>query len=436
MNIINVLQRLFYYVKRDKRFVYYEWFCNNLKLNRTEIIESQNELIKRIVIYAYNNTEYYRDLLDRNRINPYDIDNNEKLKEIPVLSKDDIANNLDKIKSNDSYSNDLIKITSGGSTGNQSIIYKSKYFIEKSYAANMRNNLIANWFPSDKVLFIWGAPYENKNFNKSLLLKISFFVNRRYILNAYNYNEKSFHNWITYIKKKKIKIIYGYATILKEFAEFVVMHNVEIQGIKSVISTSEKLENRELISQAFNCPVYDQYGCREILAIGIEDSQGNMIIADDNVVLNINDRGALIVTALHSYGFPLINYEVGDIGETLDLSNNDTDSLPFSKMKLKIGRETENFLSKDGHTVSSSSLSTALSMHDIRIREQQIIQKAYSNFHIKYIAKESFNYNKYRNVVFSVFKKYFGEKIDIKFEEVDQIEKEKSGKKLMFKRNF
>jgi len=436
MNITNVFQRLFYYIKRDKRFVYYDWFCNNLKLNRTEIIELQNELIKGIVIYAYNNTKYYRDLLDRNRIDPYDIDNKEKLKEIPILTKDDIANNINKIKSKDLYSKDLKKITSGGSTGNQSVIYKSKYLIEKTYAASMRNNLIANWLPSDKVLFIWGAPYENKNFNKSILLKISFWVNRRYILNAYNYNEESFNNWISFIKKKKIKVIYGYATILKEFAEFIVKHKIEIAGIKSVISTSEKLENRKLISKAFNAKVYDQYGCREILGIGIEDFNGNMNIADDNVVLNVGLNNELIVTALHSYGFPLINYQVGDIGSVKDLNNTNYDSLPFSKMTLKIGRETENFFNYEGNTISSSSLSTALSTYNIKIKEQQIIQKAHKSFVVNYIPKEDFDYDKYKEAVINIFSKYFGENLDVIFEQVSKLNKEKSGKKLMFKREF
>lgn len=436
MSITNVLQRLFYYIKRDKRFVYYDWFCNNLKLNRTEIIELQNKLIKGIVIYAYNNTKYYRDLLDRNRINPYDIDNKEKLKEIPILTKDDIANNLDKIKSKDLYSKDLKKITSGGSTGNQSVIYKSKYFIEKTYAASMRNNLIAHWLPTDKVLFIWGAPYENQNFNKSLLLRISFFVNRRYILNAYKYNKESFSNWITFIKKRKIKVIYGYATILEEFSEFIIKHEIKIEGIKSVISTSEKLENRKLISKAFNAKVYDQYGCREILAIGIEDQNGNMIIADDNVVLNVGVNNELIVTALHSYGFPLINYQVGDVGSIIDLSNTNSTSLPFSTMKLKIGRETENFFSHEGNTISSSSLSTALSMHNIRIKEQQIIQKGYKYFVVKYIPKDGFDYDNYKEAVFSIFSKYFGENLNVIFEKVSKLNKEKSGKKLMFKRDF
>ncbi len=434
MYLISIFQRLFYFLKKDKRYVYYDWFCDNLERDREDIVELQNDLINRIVVYAYNNTDYYRDLLDRNGINPHEINNKEKLKIIPVLTKDDIANNIDKLKSKDSYSSNLVKITSGGSTGNQSVIYKSKHYIEKSYAATMRNNLIANWFPSDKVLFIWGAPYENTNFKKSLLLRISFFINRRHLLNAYNYNEESFRNWITYIRNKKITVIYGYATILKEFADFIIKHDVKISGIKSVISTSEKLDNRELISKAFNSTVYDQYGCREILAIGIEDYHGNMNIADDNVVLNVGEDNMLIVTALHSFGFPLINYEVGDIGSVDQLES--STSIPFSKMKLAIGRETENFYSTDGYIVSSSSLSTALSLHNVRIKEQQIIQIAYKSFLVKYVPNEEFDFDNYRNAIIYIFGKYFGKSLKVTFEQVTKISKEKSGKKLMFKREF
>ena len=33
-----------------------------------------------------------------------------------------------------------------------------------------------------------------------------------------------------------------------------------------VVSTSEKLRDHELIENAFNCKVHNQYGCREVIA--------------------------------------------------------------------------------------------------------------------------------------------------------------------------
>jgi len=429
------LQRLFYWIKRDYRFRYFDWFINNLSMDQASLLNMQNDLIQNIVNYAYNHTDYYKQLFDKFKIHPEVIKNREDLKRISTLTKEDLSTYCESIKSDDKYGKKLVRITSGGSTGNQSVVYKSKYYIEMSYAASMRNNTIANWWPYDKVLFLWGSPIEFQNLQKSFLLRLSFKINRRYLLNAYNYGHQDFRDWAKLISRKKIKVIYGYATMLKDFANYIIKNKIKISGIRSVVSTTEKLTNRNIIEQAFNCKVFDQYGCREVLGVSIEDDSGNMLIADDNVVLNMGEDGKILITALHSYGFPLLNYEVGDIGLIASDEMNNT-TLPFTSMRLTVGRETDNFITEKNKVISSSSISTALSLFNIKVIEQQVIQRGYRDFLVLYIPRTDFLYSYYQEILYKVFRKLFGSEIKIEFQQVDKIPLEKSGKKLMFKREF
>ena len=185
-------------------------------------------------------------------------------------------------------------------------------------------------------------------------------------------------------------------------------NNITFSGIQSVISTTEALQDRETVAHAFACKVYDQYGCREINGIGIESPSGIMRIADDVVALNISEQGEFIITALHSYGFPLINYKLGDKGETInEVQLPHDDKLPFTAMQLTIGRTTDNFINRNKRSISSSALSTYMSTFGLNIIEQQIIQHSYTSFTINFVPDQSFINEHYTDAITKAIKRIF-----------------------------
>lgn len=436
MNIFELAQRISYAVIRDKRYHYYDKFKKNLYLSKEEIQQLQNHLIQKLIDHAYSHTNYYKELMDSLHLKPIDIKCREDLKKMPALTKSLIRQNMETIISDDSFAKNIVLVTSGGSTGNQAIIYKSSYYDQVTKAISLRNNLIAGWKPSDRSVWLWGAPYEHERLKKSIVAKIGILVNRRMLFNTFNYSPEDFPTWIDRIHQYKPKVLYGYATVILEFAVYLLENSVQLPSINLVISTTETLRKREIIEKAFNCEVINQYGCREILGIGIESAKGVMRIADDNVALYLNEEGEFIVTALHSYGFPLINYKLGDYGEILDTKIKTEDNLPFSAMNIKIGRTTDNFLTKDNRTVSASALSTYMSTFILYIKEQQIIQSSHKDFTVNFVPDYKFDEVVYKNSITNALKEYFGEDLKIKFKKMNKIPLERSGKKLMFKRTF
>jgi phenylacetate-CoA ligase len=430
--LLNLSYRLFL---NDNRFKYYKTLLNNLKLTRVEIINSQNENIQKLIIHAYNSTVYYKELFDSNKLNPYDIKTNNDLLLIPPLTKEIIANNIEKLKSNDKYGIKLTKVTSGGSTGVQAVIYKSHFFEEVSRGAWLRNNAMIGWMPGDKSVWIWGSPIEHIAQKKSIKVKLGIFLNRRIILNAYKYSTSDFPQWYKTILKFKPKVVFGYSSIILEFAQFLISNNLLLPTVKLVVSTTEKLNNREIIEKAFQCNVHDQYGCREIITIAIESRKDEMLLTDDIVLLNTNESNEILLTALHSFGFPLINYRVGDTGNIVGKPHS-ANEFPFPVFNLKIGRITDNFINHQNIKVSSSAFSTYLSTLNLNIKEHQFIQNDYKSFTVNFIITNSTNIDSYKYEVQKCLEEYFGENLSIKFQNVDRIQSEKSGKRLMFKRLF
>ncbi len=429
------IQRLSYSIIMDRRYKYYDLLRKNLRLNNKEMRDLQNKYLSNLIQYAYNSTRYYRDLMNSHHIIPSEIRSKEDLLHFPILTKSIIRDNLDRIKSQDSFANTLKEVTSGGSTGNQALIYKSSYFEQYSRAAFLRNNLILNWHPHDKSVWIWGAPYEHEQIEKSVISRFGLFINRRCLLNAYKYSVDDFSVWIKRIKQFRPKIIYGYASILLEFSKYLIVNKIFLDSIQRVVSTTEKLTDRETIKKAFKCPVSDQYGSREILSIAIESDEGIQRVSDDTVVLNINNNGEIILTALQSLGFPLINYQIGDQGENVVIEHPD-DSWPFSSFRLSIGRLTDNFLAIGDKKVSSSALGAYLSTFRLSILEQQIIQNNYKQFDINVVPDKQFNQSKYREILYHVLSEYFGFDVEFTINIVTCIPVETSGKRLMFKRTF
>lgn len=424
-----------YRLKGDIRFRYFDLLKKSLLLTRKEMVTYQNRLIQQIIQYAYENTHYYKNVMQSLNLKPNDIQNKSDLNKLPVLTKSIIREKLSDLRSHDVHGKNLKLVTSGGSSGNQAHIYKSLFFEQYSRAFFLRNNLIADWKPGDKSVWIWGSPLEHEHLKGSFKAKLAIWGNRRLLFNAYNYSTDDFSVWIKRIAQYKPKVLYGYATIILQFAEYLLENDIRLFSIKSVVSTSETLKGREIIEQAFDCKVYNQYGCREILAIGIEIEKDLMMIADDAVALNMTDEGDFIVTALHSYGFPLINYKIGDSGELID-NQKKADNFPFSTFRLKIGRITDNFITKKQTIVSSSALGTYISTFKLGLREQQIVQSHFNNFTVNYVPDKDFNFNSYENVIGRVLEEYFGPGNKIKYQSMDRILPEKSGKKLMFKRTF
>ncbi|KAF0189234.1 MAG: phenylacetate-CoA [Desulfobulbaceae bacterium] len=433
--VIGKLQEISYGWRGDKRYEYFNALKRNLTVSRDELIDIQNMSIQKLLHHAYFSTEYYRKIFDDLGLRPEDIREGKDLLKLPLLGKSLVKDNLHRLKSNDAFSENLFSVTSGGSTGNQALIYKSPFFEQMSRASTLRNNMIAGWNPADRVVWIWGAPYEHEQAKGSIKAKIGIAINKRLLLNAYNYAKKDFSAWVGKIQKFKPKIVYGYSSIIAEFSRYLLENNIRLDSVKSVVSTTEALTERSLIKSAFGCKVFDQYGSREILSIAIESDEGIMRVSDDTVVLNISENGEFIVTALHSYGFPLINYKIGDYGTVID-SVAVHDNLPFSCVSLTIGRITDNFINKQQRKISSSALSTYIASFNIPLREQQIIQADYTMFIVNYVPANGFDFGHYSGVVMKALEEYFGEDVNVQFNAVEKIPVEKSGKKLMFKRTF
>ena len=82
-------------------FKVYEKLLQSQFFTKEEIVEYQNQALEKVVSHAYNTTGYYRDLFDRYKLKPNNIQSKEDLHKIPVLTKDLIRENFNQLISSD-----------------------------------------------------------------------------------------------------------------------------------------------------------------------------------------------------------------------------------------------------------------------------------------------------------------------------------------------
>jgi len=123
------------------------------------------------------------------------------------------------------------------------------------------------------------------------------------------------------------EVVVGYSTYLAVVAEEMLDSGLKDIRPKAVMSGSNALLNsqRHLVEKAFEAPVFDRYGSRELGCIASEcRCQSGFHVCAENVYVEfepLNEAGEenaklcrLVCTSLGNRGMPFIRYEIGDLG--------------------------------------------------------------------------------------------------------------------------
>jgi len=352
MILTRLLLKVNFKIKKLPVFKLYSQLKKNESLTSQEWEKLQNNKIQYFVEYCYNNVEYYKELFDKHQIVPSSIRNKSDLKRIPVLTKDIVRNNAEKLISREFIKEKLSKTNTSGSTGKPMSLYSGEN--RKAYltAGLWRIYARSGWEPGENVAYLWGFK-DGKNIKKTWKQNLKERIAGSTYLSAWKSNDEDFENWYRLIKKNKSTIIVCYASTGSRFAKWVLDNNLKLDRLKGVFCTSERLydEQKKLIVNAFNCKVYNLYGCGEVNHIACTCNNGNMHINPDMVVVelgnpNKNGDKPLILTGFTNEAMPFLRYVNGDAGSLLKTKCNCGINSPL--MDLSVARLSDIFLFKDG----------------------------------------------------------------------------------------
>jgi phenylacetate-CoA ligase len=273
--------------------------------------EYQLKRVKELVIFAYENSNYYRRKFDEVEFKPEDFNLLKDLEKLPILTKSDLLHFNQEIHTTDKVKfNKLFKASSSGTTG------ESLQFLRDENADSFNRASIFrgySWYgvqPWDYNGYFWGF-----NFSKLQKLKtrISDFLVNRYRL--FTYTEKDFLPFIKEIRNATY--LEGYSSMIYQTAKLINQKNLEKpKHLKMVKGTSEKIYDsyQAEVQEAFGLKMISEYGAAETGIIAFECPKGKMHINMEGVIVEeINHE--IVVTNLVMQSFPIIRYKLGDFIE-------------------------------------------------------------------------------------------------------------------------
>lgn len=434
MRTLKQLIHLNYIAFRSNQFYeFYRDIQNNAYNLSPSVVE---ELLANLFLHCKKFVPYYADLINQ-------LDNEDCLRQnsraylqkLPILTKDIIRLNFDRLKSEDLVKRKYYFNTSGGSTGEPiKLIQDAKYTIHSAAITSLFSYLVGKELSEPEVR-IWGS--ERDIFQGSMGWKANLFnfLGSITYMNAFRMTVDTMKAFIEVLNKKRPKLIVAYAQAIYELAKFSQSENIRVLPQKAIITSAGTLYPwmRSTIESVFQCKVYNRYGSREVGDIACERPEyeglwvapwGNYIeiVDDNNQPVPLGVEGNIIITSLTNYAMPLVRYKIGDRGCLLPTH----DKLGQVLQRVS-GRNVDTFKTEDG-TLIDGEYFTHLLYYKNWVRKFQIIQNSYSKITVKIVKDSSeFEADELKEIE-DKCKLVIGKNCSVKFEFVEDIFSASSGK--------
>ncbi len=414
---------------------YYDFVSKSQYWSKEQIENYQNEKLQKIIRHAYENVKFYKNQFDELGLKPKDIKSKDDLKKLPVIDKKVVADNFEDFLSNDFDKRKKLRRHTGGTTGLAFEFYNDIDSWALNWATKVRAYEWAGFsLGKDKLGVLAGGsllPQDSMSLKDRLWRKMNNF----YSMPITRMNDSIMKGYLKEIKKQEIKFLRGYPTAIYTLAKFAVDSGFQYE-LKAVFTTAEMLyeHHREMVKKAFNCEVYNEYGCGEGMAKAYECDMHNglhlsictsivEILDNEKIEVEKDVEGEVVITSLNDYAMPFIRYAPGDRAIKGDDHCECGRQLP--KIKKIIGRSSDIIRFSNGNVLNG--LSIPFEAWTETIKQFQIIEIDQDAIEVLFIPTKYFR-NEHEEQAYKIMKYQCGPNVRINIKKVEFIPVPSSGK--------
>jgi phenylacetate-CoA ligase len=360
--------------------------------------ELQEQRLRAFLALSVRNVPYYRARFGELHLRPQDVRSVADLAAIPCLTKEDIRENLERMRSR--AARKVRQFATGGSTGQPLIFYLGPTRVSSDVAARMRAEA---WFGvgiGDREYAIWGSPVELSK--QEHLRNLRDRILRTRLLPAFEMSPATMTRYLDEMSRTKCTRVFGYPSSIALLCDHARREGRDLRrlGVRVVFVTAEYLQEewRDAIQAAFGCPVANGYGGRDSGFVAQECPAGGMHISADRLIVEIVDQqgnplrpgqaGEIVVTNLDTPEMPFIRYRTGDVGILASKLCSCGRTLPL--LERIEGRRTDFVVAPDGRVMHGLAL-----MYVIRelegIAAFRITQQELTEFEVDLVCTRSYD---------------------------------------------
>jgi len=401
-------------------------------LRPSELQRLQLKQFKALLNYAYENVAFYHKKFRAAGFKPDDFNGFKDLKKVPSITKFEVQEfDLRDVVARNVDLGSLINRTTSGSTGVPLAILVDSSVEDFESAVWLRAMFDDGFRFKDRLAVVTDPRSFPKKKNAFQRFGI---VKRRYI-SIFDSVEKQ----IASLKEFKPDVIRGYASSLSILARGLKDFVKEFK-LRLIISTAELLDqqSKKFISSVFGAELFDFYACSEfgLLAWECKEHNGYHVNADavlmefvddDGEAVAPEERGEIVCTSLYNSIMPLIRYRLEDVGIPSEDQCSCGRTLPL--MRLIEGRKDDFLTTTDGRLISPTVFFPYPFENTNWIKWFRVIQESRKKLVIQVVVKEDSTVSDLiLEVAMRKIHELFGEDMRLKFEFVDEIPQDNSGK--------
>ena len=400
-----------------------------------QLAQLQWRKLERLLEHCWREVPYYRRRWSDAGANPGDIRSFADYARLPVLTKDDIRANFDDLHAQ-SWRGRLLYKTTGGSTGEPMRFGYTRESYDRRIAAMWRGYAWAGARMGRRTLYLWGAPIGSPLRSHAIKDRVYHAAFNRRMLNAFLMSESRMREYAAEIDAFRPEVVVGYVGPLVRMAEWILASGHPIHRPQAVLGAAEALHpaQRATLEQAFGCPVFNTYGCREFMLIASEcERRDGLHMTADHLRVELDGLrttpagepvGEVVVTDLHNYGMPLLRYGNGDLATPSQARCSCGRPLPL--LASVDGRKLDALRTPDGRFVPGEYIVYAF-LYATGIRRYQVVQKQLDRFDITLVRDHDFDESVVAHVS-AELKKVVGEQVSLHFHFADEIPLTTTGK--------
>lgn len=399
-----------------------------------EIARLQSERLQALMRRAATRVPYYRRLLQEQHVDYQSVREASDLARLPLLDKAAIRAAGDDLRAEDAGA--LTKASTSGSTGDPLRFWVGKERSAHDVAAKWR---ATRWWGvdiGDPELVIWASPVEVQA--QDAMRSVRDRALRSRLINAKDLSFTALEEMLARVEAMNPRMLFGYTAAIARLARYARSRgrSVRAPNLRVIFVTTERLDpdDRTLIRKVFGAPVANGYGGRDAGFIAHDCPAGGMHLTAEDIIVEIIDEqgrplsarqpGEVVVTHLASGDFPLIRYRTGDIAELDDQQCPCGRGLP---LLLDVHGRANDYLIGQGGRVAHYTAVSHLLKDLPGLHAFKAIQESMRLIRVQ-VVMESPPGDAIAQSIRGNLAMLLGEGIELRFERVDEIPLEASGK--------
>lgn len=394
----------------------------------------QYEQTLKLIDFVGKNVAWYAKRFAEYEVSARQFVNLQDIKKFPVVTKEDIRDNLSLFLPRNTDRKALHYVTTGGSTGIPFGFYQTKTIqdIEDAFFSYHWG-----WHDcrlGDLTVVLRGGYVGNES--------NLFHFSRRgncWHFSSYYLIDRYLPRYFEKLCQVKPVYIQAYPSAIVLLAQWMLSHGKKIDfGLKAIMCGSENLYPKQIscISDAFGVPVHCWYGQAEKVCLApwsrhsqfyhVLPQYGLTEVVDNDFceVCQEGQTGEIVASGFFNYVTPFLRYRTRDLAAYTERTS--IDNLPYRKWSRLDGRLQELFVTGQGRLISM----TAINMHDDvfdHVRQFQFYQEKPGELLLSIVPKPEYTQADEQAIVQKI-----GDKIsqDAKLfiKTVEQIPRTKNGK--------